>query len=64
LDPYSIGPVDPDLDSKSGSGSRKKFVEVHFLKCWIASFKGFFWNFDILYGGLGIGKLQFFIKKI
>ncbi len=25
--------------------------------------EGFFWNLDILYGGLGIGKLQFLIKK-
>ncbi len=25
--------------------------------------EGFFCNLDILYGGLGIGKLQFFIKK-
>ncbi len=24
---------------------------------------GFFYNLDILYGGLGIGKLQFLIKK-
>jgi len=50
LDPYSIGPVDPDPDpySESGSGSRrakmshksrKKFVKVHVLKCWMASFE-------------------------
>jgi hypothetical protein len=50
LDPYSIGPVDPDPDpdSESGSGSRrpkithksrKKLVEVHVLKCWMASFE-------------------------
>ncbi len=26
--------------------------------------EGFFCNLDILYGGLGIGKLQFLIKKI
>ncbi len=26
--------------------------------------EGFFYNLDILYGGLGIGKLQFLIKKI
>ncbi len=25
--------------------------------------EGFFYNLDILYGGLGIGKLQFSIKK-
>ncbi len=48
LDPYSIGPVDPDPYSESGSGSRrakmthksrKKFVKVHVLKCWMASFE-------------------------
>jgi hypothetical protein len=50
LDPYSIGSVDPDPDSESRSGSgsrrakmthksRKKFVKVHFLKCWMASFE-------------------------
>jgi hypothetical protein len=48
LDPDSIGPVDPDPDSESGSGSRrekmthksrKKFVKVHVLKCWMASFE-------------------------
>jgi hypothetical protein len=76
LDPYSIGSVDPDPDpySESGSGSRrakmthksrKKLVKVHVLKCWMASFRAedFFYNLDILYGGLGIGKLQFLIKK-
>jgi hypothetical protein len=67
-DPDSIGSVDPDPDSESGSGSRrakmthksrKKFVKVHVLKCWMAFFgaEGFFCNLDIL--GLGIGKLQF-----
>jgi hypothetical protein len=25
--------------------------------------EGFFYNLDILYGGLGIGKMQFLIKK-
>ncbi len=49
LDPDSIGPVDPDTDPDSGSGSRKakmthnsrkKFVKVHVLKCWMASFEG------------------------
>jgi hypothetical protein len=34
--------------------------------CWMASLlrtEGFFYNLDILNGGLGIGKLQFLIKK-
>jgi hypothetical protein len=46
LDPYSIGPVDPDPESGSGSRrakmthkSRKKFEKVHVLKCWMASFE-------------------------
>jgi hypothetical protein len=45
--------------------SRKKFVKVHVLKCWMAVLRaeGVFYNLDILYGGLGIGKLQFLIKK-
>jgi len=45
LDPYSIGPVDPDPDpySESGSGSRRakwptKVEKIHVLKCWMASF--------------------------
>ncbi len=73
LDPYSIGPVDPDPYSESGSGSRrakmthksrKKLVKVYVLSVgwpllWAA---GFFCNLDILYGGLGISKLQFLIK--
>jgi hypothetical protein len=78
LDPYSIGSVDPDQESESvsGSGSRRAkmthksrqyFVKVHVFKCWIGwpllRTEGFFYNLDILYGGLGIGKLQFSIKK-
>jgi hypothetical protein len=46
FDPDLIGPVDPDPDSESGSRrakmthkSRKKFVKVHVLKCWMASFE-------------------------
>jgi hypothetical protein len=46
LDPDSLGSVDPDPDSGSGSRrakmthkSRKKFVKVHVLKCWMASFE-------------------------
>jgi hypothetical protein len=29
----------------------------------LLSAEGFFYNLDILYGGVGIGKLQFLIKK-
>ncbi len=76
LDPYSIGPEDPDPDpySESGSGSRrakmthksrKFFLQFTFWSIgwpllWAV---GFFCNLDILYGGLGIGKLQFLITK-
>ncbi len=54
LDPYSIGPVDPDPYSESGSvfgiririqegknypqKQKKKTLKVHVLKCWMASF--------------------------
>ncbi len=47
-DPDLIGSVDPGPDSESGSGSRRakmthkskrKFVKVHVLKCWMASFE-------------------------
>ncbi len=64
MDPDSIGSVDPD----SGSGSRRakmthisrqKFVKVHVLKCWMASFVDGL--FSITW--IGIGKLQFLIKK-
>ncbi len=74
LDPYSIGPVNPDPDSESGSGSRRakmthksrKNLEKFML--WSVGWpllraEVFFCNLDILYGGLGIGKLQFLIKK-
>ncbi len=57
----------------SGSGSRREKwptkVEF-FLKFMFCSVgwsllraEGFFCNLDVLYGGLGIGKLQFLIKK-
>jgi hypothetical protein len=48
LDPYSIRPVDPDPDSDSRS--RSKWAE------------GFSCSLDVLYGGLGISKLQFLIR--
>ncbi len=53
-DSDSIGSVDPDSESVSGSGSRRakithksrNFFKVHVLKCWMASFEA-----------EGIGKL-------
>ncbi len=58
MDPDSIWSVDPDPDSESGSRrakithkSRKKF------KNFLLRAEGFFSNLDVVYGGLGIGKL-------
>ncbi len=77
MDSDSIGSVDPDPDSKSGSGSRRAkmthksrnfflkfmFWSVGSLGWPLLRAEGFFCNMDVLYGGLGIGKLQFLIKK-
>jgi hypothetical protein len=67
LDPDSIGSVDPDPDSESGSGTRRAKMthkSRNFFKssCFevldgILRAVGFFCNLDVLYGGLGIGKL-------
>ncbi len=74
-DPFSIGFVDPDSESGSGSRrakmthkSRKKMCksscfEVLGMGWPLLRAEGFFYNLDILYGGLGIGKWQFLIKK-
>jgi hypothetical protein len=44
---------------------RKKVKKFHVVKCWMFSFdEGFSCSLDVLYGGLGISKLQFLIKKI
>ncbi len=74
-DPDSIKSVDPYPDSESGSGSRrakwpmkieKKFRNVMFWssECSLLRAEGFSCSLDVLYGGLGISKLQFwFLKK-
>ncbi len=67
-DPDSIGLVDPDPYSKSESGSRrakithirrKKLRNLMFWRAGCSLFRdeGFFCNLDVLFGGLGIGKL-------
>jgi hypothetical protein len=63
-DPDSIGSVDPDPYSESGSGSKRAKMTHKSRKKFLRA-EGFFYNLDIpvLYGGLGIGKLQFLIKK-
>ncbi len=65
LDPDSIGSVDPDPGGQKWPSKVEKNFKVHVLKCWMASFRaeGFFCNLNVLNGGLGIGKLQFLIKK-
>jgi hypothetical protein len=76
LDPDSIRFLDPcpDPDSQSGSGSwrakithknRKKLTNLIFLSagCSLLRAEGFSSSLDVLYGGLGIGKLQFLISK-
>jgi hypothetical protein len=68
LDPDSIGSVDPDRNPDPDQGGKKwptkvenfvKNLKVHVLKCWMASFENWrlLLNLDVLYGGLGIGKL-------
>jgi hypothetical protein len=54
--------------SESGSSKTKmtkkieKSSKCHVLKCWMFSFEGFSCSLDVLYGGLGISKSQFFIR--
>ncbi len=67
---------DPDLESESGSKrakmthkNRKKLRNFMFWKFWNAVCSllradGFFCSLDVLYGGLGIRKLQLLTKKI
>jgi hypothetical protein len=60
--------MDPDPYSESGSGSRKakmthksskKLINFMFgsAECSLLRAEGFFCKLDVLYGGLGIGKL-------
>jgi hypothetical protein len=51
--------------AKSTHKNRKKINKFHFLKCWISLLRteNFFCSLNVLYGGLGIIKLQFLIKK-
>jgi hypothetical protein len=65
LDPDSIGSVDPDSESGSGSrkakmtnNSRKKLKNFMFCSvgCSLLRAESFFCNLDVLYGDLGIDK--------
>jgi hypothetical protein len=74
LDPDFISSVDPyphpDLGGQKGPTKiETKIYKFHVFKnrYWIFSFlrsEGFSFNLDFLYGGLGIGKLLFWIKTI
>ncbi len=64
---------DPHSNCGSGSGSRrakithknrKKSRIFMFLSTWCLRAQGFSCSLGVLYGGLGISKLQFLIKKI
>ncbi len=58
-DPDSIGSVDPDPDLESGSGSvsrRANMTHKSRSVGWpLLRAEGFFCNLDVLFGGLGIG---------
>ncbi len=73
MDPESIRSEDPD--SVSGSGSRRAKMNHKNIKklrnfmfwsaeCSLLWDECFSCSLDVLYGGLGIRKLQFFIKNI
>ncbi len=57
-------------DSESGSGSRRaKITHKNWKKFWSAGCSllradGFSWSLEVLYGGLGISKMQYLIQKI
>ncbi len=79
LDTDSLGSLDPypDLDSqselRSGSRSRRakmthicRKIKLHFwgAGCSLLRAEGFSCSLDVLYGGLGISKCNFWPKKI
>ncbi len=61
-----IADPDPDPGGQKWPTKIEKSPEFHVFKYWMFSFEG--WGFSCslgdLYGGLGISKLQFLIKKI
>jgi hypothetical protein len=68
VDPDSIGTLDPNPDSQSGSGSRRakmtyksriKLKKFHVFKCWMFAFEGS----RLLYCSLDISKLRFLKNK-
>jgi hypothetical protein len=59
LDPDSVVSVDLDPDSYLESGSRRAKMthKIFGAGCSLLRAESFFCNLDVLYGGLGIGKL-------
>jgi hypothetical protein len=65
MNPDSIGPVDPGGQKWPTKVEKNLYKFMFWSVGWpLLRAEGFFYNLDILYGGLGIGKLQFLIKKI
>jgi hypothetical protein len=68
MDPHLFELLDPDQHLNCGSGSRRaKMTHKNRKKSRIFMFlraEGFSCSLSVLYGGLGISKLQFLIKKI
>jgi hypothetical protein len=73
-DPHYFELLDPDPHSNCGSGSRrakmthknrKKSSIFMFLStgCSLLRAEGFSCSLGVLYGGLGISKLQFFLSR-
>jgi hypothetical protein len=67
-DPDSVRPVDPDPDpgGQKLPTKKKKLRKILFLSagCSLLRAEGFSCSLDVLYGGLGISKLQFLTKNI
>jgi hypothetical protein len=63
-DPYkdSMGSLDPDPDSQSGSGNKFNFFEVLHVLFWGLKASPVLER-TVLYGGLGISKFQSLIQK-
>jgi hypothetical protein len=56
--------VDPDPDSTGFlDPGRQKVNKFHYAGCSVLKAEGFSCILDVLYGGLGISRLQYFIKK-
>ncbi len=68
MDPDSLGSLYPDPEGKDAIEKYKTVNKFHLFLlsagCSLLRAEGFSSSLDLLYGGLGISKLQFLIKKI